>query len=1243
MSTSLSRPDLSQQTIFWKEQIVAGIAPFELPTDEVRLPAPSFFRERTELRLTTERWTAVSALAVRSDADPFSVVLGAFALVASRNTGQNDLWLGTVALTHDKDRKKLPNLLALRLRVLDDGTVGSFLTDAQAAVASAAANRDVPFAAITALAGAQPLFRILVLPAGMHSAAWETSDAPETGALGPEATACDLMLSVSAAGDKVALQAEYDSELFRSVSIERLLRQVDVVLAGMAARPDARLSTVPLVSEAEWQSLVHERNRTDTPYDRNVCVHQLIEQQVQRTPDAVAVAFGDEELTYRELNQRANRLAHLLVAKGVAPDVPVGVCIERSTMMVIAVLAVLKAGGAYIPMDPSYPVKRIAYMVENSGVRLVLADSEAIDAVAGAAEVVRVDLAPEENQPTENPARTLPAQSLAYVIYTSGSTGNPKGVMVEHRNVVSFFAGMDQRLGTRAGVWLAVTSLSFDISVLELLWSLSHGFKVVLYSSTLALAETPMLRESGAAVDFGLFYFASDEGDYALARGREKYKLLLEGARFADAHGFCAIWTPERHFHTFGGMFPSPAVTAGALAMITKQISIRAGSVVLPLHNPIRVTEEWSLIDNLSDGRVAISFASGWQPQDFLIAPEAFPNRQQLMFDGIETIRALWRGETREASGGDGKPVTFGTRPRPVQPELPVWVTAGGSPETFRRAGEIGANLLTHLLQQSIEQLGERIAIYRKAWQENGHAGESGKVAIMLHTFVSHNEAHVRAEVHQPFKNYLKGAVGLFAGVAPKGLDIKTLSPEELDVLTEHSFERYFETSGLFGTPESCVRMVNQLQQVGITEIACLMDFGIPADTVLASLPYLNELRQRFAIAGVQDDQSINGLIRRHGATHLQCTPSMAGMLVGDPETASALASLERMLVGGEALSEPLAANLRQALTKGTLTNMYGPTETTVWSMTHDVGPQPGPVPIGRPIANTQIYVLDPALNPVPLGTIGDLYIGGDGVTRGYFERPELTSERFIDDPFRNGQRLYKTGDLARYRPDGTLDFLGRSDHQIKLRGFRIELGEIEAELARHPAVRDCVVVAREDTPGDPRLVAYYVAKGDTPSVEDLRGPLRETLPEFMVPAAFVCLPALPLTPNGKLDRKALPAPDLLQASVRREHVKPASELEEKIAGVWREVLHIESVGTDENFFDLGGHSLLAVQVHRALREHLDHPLSLTDLYRFPTIGSLARFLSSDDDGAKDVQESQSRGQKRRDALLQNRRRRGQA
>lgn len=1199
MNPSTRRPEAGQQETFWKQLIASGPEPFELPTDESRLPSPSFLRERASFSLPAAQWARVDALAAESHADPFTVVLAAIALVASRHARREDLWVGTVTFVSGGDAAGSSNLLALRLRIPGDSSVRAFLANVQTTIATAADNRDVPYAKVAAIAGAQPLFRLLTLPLGVRAKAWDSSSQPDPKDLGPGAASCDLVFEVVATGQGVEFNIEYDSELFRPATIVRLMEQTGVVLAAMVAAPDAHLQAVALMSESERQSLVDDWNGTDTPYDRNACVHQLVEQQAARTPDATALVCADRELNYAELNAHANRLAHLLIKKGVGPDVAVGVCVERSHLLPVAALAVQKAGGAYLPMDPSYPPKRIAHMIEDSGVQLVLADSTSSAALAGSAEVLRLDASPEADEPDSNPSREIPSQSLAYIIYTSGSTGNPKGVMVEHRNVANFFAGMDQKFGTRPGSWLAVTSLSFDISVLELFWTLSRGYKVVLYSSHIATSEAPARDTPGNDVDFGLFYFASDEGDYAKAKGREKYKLLLEGAKFADEHGFCAVWTPERHFHTFGGMFPSPSVAAGALAMITKRISIRAGSVVLPLHNPVRVTEEWSLVDNLSDGRVEISFASGWQPQDFVMAPEAFPDRQKRMYEGIETVRALWRGETRESPGGDGKPVTFGTRPRPMQPELPVWVTAGGSPETFRRAGEIGANVLTHLLQQSIEQLGERLAVYRKAWQEHGHPGESGRVSLMVHTFVSHSEAHVRAVVHEPFKSYLKGAVGLFAAVAPKGLDLKTLSSEELDALAEHAFERYFESSGLFGTPESCAAMVSSLKRTGITELACLIDFGIAVDTVLASLPFLDELRRRFAAADVAGEQTIDTLIRRNGVTHLQCTPSMASILLRDPETALALAGLERMLVGGEALSEPLAAELKRALPRGTLTNMYGPTETTIWSMTHDVDLQPGPVPIGRPIANTQVHVLDAALNPVPIGMAGELYIGGDGVARGYFKRSALTHERFIGDPFRNGHRLYKTGDLARRRPDGTIEFLGRMDDQAKVRGFRIELGEIESVLAEHPDVRQAAVYLWDVKANDVRIVACCVpANKGRMSPIALRKHLRGRLPEYMIPQHFLQIEEIPLTPNGKIDRKMLPKPAVAESASQRQEA-PSDPVEAEIAEIWTRLIGPDRpIGRSDKFFEMGGHSLLGLQALRQIEQKFGVKIAFPVLFR---------------------------------------------
>lgn len=340
-------------------------------------------------------------------------------------------------------------------------------------------------------------------------------------------------------------------------------------------------------------------------------------------------------------------------------------------------------------------------------------------------------------------------------------------------------------------------------------------------------------------MDFSLFYFAcADVGEWS-----DKYRLLIEGAKFADTHGFAAVWTPERHFYAFGGLYPNPSVTSAALATLTERIQIRAGSVVLPLHDPLRVAEEWAVVDNLSHGRVAISFASGWQPNDFVLAPENYVNRKEVMRRGIETVRRLWRGERVRRSDGNGTEIEVSILPRPIQRELPIWVTAAGSPETFRLAGEIGANLLTHLLGQSIEQLTEKIAVYRSAWREHGHNPGTGHVTLMLHTFVGSSVDEVREKVRGPFSNYLRSSVDLWLARSP-GQDIGEFTEEELADLVSYAFDRYFDTSGLFGTPNTCLRMIDRLQAIGVDEVGCLIDFGVDFDSVISSLHYLDKVRE---------------------------------------------------------------------------------------------------------------------------------------------------------------------------------------------------------------------------------------------------------------------------------------------------------------------------------------------------------------------------------------------------------------
>lgn len=633
-----------------------------------------------------------------------------------------------------------------------------------------------------------------------------------------------------------------------------IVRQLQSLIPACSSQPEQPLARLPLISTAEQQQLLVDWNQTATTIPLDLCIHQLFEQQVARTPDEIAVAYKSKQLTYQELNTRANKLAHYLLLQGVKPDTLVGLQMERSIEMVVGLLAIHKAGGAYLPLDPDFPADRLALMIEDSQAPIILTQQRLIANLAVSADVrvITIDTSWSEiaQQPTTNPQTDVRPENLAYIIYTSGSTGKPKGVMVEHRNAVNFFTGMDERIDATPGVWLAVTSLSFDISVLEIFWTLTRGFKVVIYNAK------------------------------------------------------------------------------------------------------------------------------------------------------------------------------------------------------------------------------------------------------------------------------------------------KQLEP----------------------------------------------------------------------------DHSIAGSIDRHQVTHLQCTPSMAGLLIADPITRTAIGQIQTMMVGGEALTEILALQLQQ-LVRGQVHNMYGPTETTIWSTTHALRAVEGVVPLGRPIANTQLYILDKLQQPVPVGIAGELLIGGKGVTRGYLNRPDLTSERFILNPFSNDplDRLYRTGDSVRYRADGNLEFLGRIDFQVKIRGYRIELGEIETILGRHETIREVAIVVREDVPGDKRIVAYFIAQpGEQPTAASLREHLRAQLPEYMVPANFVQLQAFPLTPNKKVDRKAFPAPLLAQkvavpVIATAQPIISKQTTEQSLIEIWQKVLQITEVDTSENFFNLGGNSLVAVTLIGEIRSSLNVELPLISLFRSPTILGLVK------------------------------------
>lgn len=1225
----LQSEDFRKQLAYWKQRL-ADAPPVLAPLPDYPRPAIQTSHGATHvLHLPASLFAALKTLSQREGVTLFMTLLAAFNILLYRYTAQADILVGSPIANRTRTEVQgligcFLNILVLRTDLTGNPTFREALQRIRQTTVEAYNHQDLPFEKLveeihpTRDLSRNPLFQVLFTLQNTPMPALKlpglTLQAVE---MDRGTVQFDLSVQIwdTEHASNGTVQFEYNTDLYEPTTIERMATHFQGLLEALVVAPETTIASLPLMTAAEQTHIVQAWNNTAMPVPDGE-LHRLFEAQAARTPQAVALVCRAQKLSYGELDERSNQLARYLRTLGIGPDMLVGVCIDRSLEMLIALLGVLKAGGAYVPLDPTYPHERLAFMVADARLPIIVTTQRQLpDLPTCPARMVVLDtewdvIAHESTQ--RLPHVTTP-HNLAYVIYTSGSTGQPKGVMVEHGNIVNFFTGIDASLGYRAesaNTWLAVTSISFDISVLEMFWTLVRGFQVVLYAEAeghLLSAKSDQVKQR--PIDFSLFYFASDESEAA----EEKYKLLFEGAHFADTHGFTAIWTPERHFHAFGGLYPNPVITSAALAKTTARIQIRAGSVVLPLHNPIRVAEEWSMVDNFSNGRVGLSFASGWHADDFVLAPANYAQRKALLVQAIDVVRKLWRGESVAFPGGAGNQVPVHILPRPLQSELPIWLTAAGNPETFQLAGELGTGLLTHLLGQNLAELAAKIALYRASWRQHGHGPGQGHVTLMLHAFMGDDLEQVREVVREPFRAYLRSSLDLMSNFVKslgKDVDIQDLTAEDMESVLSFAFERYFETSGLFGTPETCLALIEQLKAIEVDEIACLIDFGVDHAAVMASLQRIDALRQRANVPVEQaqaEDYSLPAQIARHTVSHMQCTPSMVKLLTTDPEARRALGTLQQLMVGGENLPVALAEQLHTLL-PGNVRNMYGPTETTIWSSTALVGQGQRLVSLGYPLANTALYILDQQLQPVPMGVPGELYIGGLGVTRGYLSRADLTAAKFLPDPFyaEPGTRMYQTADLARYLSDGTIEYLGRVDRQVKLRGYRIELGEIEAALLQLSDVHDVIVVLQEEHADGKRLVGYVVpASGSLPTVNDLRHHLQHSLPTYMVPTHFVILEALPLTPNGKIDYHALPAPDNIRPLLQEAYVAPRTEQEVQLAQVWRNVLKVEQVGIYDNFFDLGGDSLLSIQMISQAAQ-LGLVFTPRELFQYQTIAELA-------------------------------------
>lgn len=848
----LGKPDLEQDLAYWRKQLAGVPAILELPTDRTRPRLQSLRAGQESIELQQGLCARLQALCEKENVSLPVLLLAAFQALLMRHTRQEDIVTGTNLGKSDSD---LGTPLPIRTDFSDDPIFRELLGRVRQTVMDASKHQKIRWEQLVEVVKAEqepsqhPIFQ-----ASFSFSCPAAQCGVDLTGLGskPHAFSLDLQLHVHESSDKLVAEFVYAIDLFDSITIQRLAGHLHNLLEGIAEEPGERVSRLPLLTDAERRQLLVTWNATTTEYPRESCIHQLFEAQVARTPDAVAVVFEDSQLTYRQLNERANQLARYLVRIGVGPNVLVGICVERSLEMIVGLLGILKAGGAYVPVDPNFPADRIAFMLEDAEAPVLLTQDGLVHGLPKhTAAVVKLDSDWPKiiAESRENLPGRAQAEDLAYTMYTSGSTGKPKGVQILHRGVVNFLISMAEKPGMKASDrLLAVTTLSFDIAGLEVYLPLTLGASVEIVSRDV-----------------------SSDGNRLLA------KLKNSGATVMQA---------------------TPAT--------------------------------WRLL-----------LEAGWKKS----------------------------------------------------PEL-------------------------------------------------------------------------------------------------------------------------------------------------------------------------------------------------------------------------------KILVGGEAVPVKLADELMQRA--DSVWNMYGPTETTIWSTVRKFEPAEAAISIGRPIANTEIFILDKLLQPVPIGVAGELLIGGDGLAKGYFKRPELTAEKFISHPFSDNPtaRLYRTGDLARYLPNGEIEFLGRIDHQVKIRGFRIELGEIEAVLRQHRGVSETVVVAREDIPGDKRVVAYFIPKSKAaPSASELRAFLKEKLPLYMLPSSFVKLERMPLTPNGKVDRRALPAPGSAELEPTQVSSKPKDEVEARLVEIWESVLGTRPIGTQDNFFDLGGHSILAVRLMNRIAEVFGSELPIAILLQAPTIEQLSAIVREDGSG----------------------------
>ncbi|RKG73297.1 LLM class flavin-dependent oxidoreductase, partial [Corallococcus terminator] len=1033
---SIAEARLPEQEQWWRQRLAGMPRQIDLPTDRPRTAHSTLNSARMTMEMPPALARELSAFARREGFTPYMTVLAAWQTLLHRYSGQTDLIVGTPIA--NRTRPELFPLIgyvahsaAFRTRFVGEPTFRDMLAQIREEVNDAQARPDVPFEyLVEALIPGKDIGKgrmadsVFVFHSGVSAGAMTLDLKGMRGSLVEVpgtpvqwgATLADLTLVLSESPGRLHGVLEYATELFDAAFAERFMAHFQVLLSAALSQPDTQVSRLPLSTESE---------RRAWPNPRTVAgftsVPALLADRRARQADAIAVSRGDEHWTWTRLGAQVRTLAERLRSLGVKDGAPVAVSLRPSPQKLIALWAVLEAGGAVVALSPTELGGVSLYAPEGAHVPVLVTSRELVASVrVEASRTLFVDdlaTSPDAGGVPEALGRG-DADTLAWLLPMGA--GQPAWAL-GHLELAEFFTGLDARLSPRdGGAWLSAGEAAPDRPDLESLWALSRGMRVVFPSEqvTARLVNLGGAGRRAKAMDLSLIYFANDEDSLT----GPKYELLIEGSKFADANGFSAVWTPERHFASFGGLYPQPAVVAAGIATVTKNLRLRSGSVVLPLHDPLLIAEQWSVVDNLSQGRVGMSVATGWHVHDFTFAPGNYEDRRNILLKNLKTLRALWRGEKVTRPAGAGTTVELSLRPKPVQKELPVWLTATVNPETFRLAGELGAGVLTGLMSHSMEELKPKVALYREAWRRNGHPGR-GHITVMLHTYLGDDEAEVFRTVRQPLLGYFRGSTDIVTSLlAAQGYqgEINKLSPDDINALLEHTFEHHAKTTGLVGSVESGLKRLREVQEGDVDEVAALIDFGLETPVVLEGLRRLARVRELLEDEGVarqeqvlvESGQGVEGLLalaKQSGAVLVHTSARLARSLTDLPGARESLGSVGALVL--EDASSELASALQRSA------------GVEVWLSGGAVeGALLPRAPGERVPSSLQTWVLDPSGQPLPVGVVGELALSGAGLPGAFWKAGEEDHRRLVPHPVESSARLYRTGRHARLRTDGRVE-----------------------------------------------------------------------------------------------------------------------------------------------------------------------------------------------------------------------------